>query len=938
MLQPTNNIINIESIQKREIHGDTSNIAKTRPGKGAPKPRNEANSAQSASRSFLPKFAVGRFFKNLAKSVKGVVSRKESSTGRPENPNARISSSRSEEKSVAMIASGPQDKPATIPIQGNTPKQVNIPTQERTDPKEQTELDALKNQRIVFDTVGWAVACLLNEEKKYAIVPGNRSNTGENQYSYIFKEPPNGELNQILLKGNLADGSIQSQILQHQATLQQQVKMDFIRLTGEFGAGSREPFQEWFKQFQSLAPNVEDIKQADLKNLWDHFNTLPKTEENRKLSNNMLKAILVSFSHEWGLQGEKEIDGQKLKLEGSYGGLMHANLAANVSRYLADKIPEELEAKGLNAEDAKAIQESLNHSVEYSVHSDKTSIPDAKEHAFNDFQDNKIVTLGAGWRGHNGGHNVEVTLYKNKSGETFLVYTNRGEKKRGEVLDDSIDKMKIFKVNGEVTKEILAQFMDRKMENEPLKASLASKLGKHVSELTEEDIKKARMEFFEGKGPGSMHDVLKLEQVGTVEKSEQKVGNCTWANAKGGFHACILLKMMERAMEKPQPDGKLMTSEEALERVVEPATALFKDWEIDHRLKEMEFFLSLEPAVRNGEVDMKMDEYYSMVVKLSEKLAVKGKFDRYQDSKAFPDAIRQKIGEIEQKVQECMRKNPIPLTSLTNQRSGRPEFPQDDLKPGSFMIWNKTVNYDGDVPQKELRIMYIDAEGAYKEKAIPSNCTTTENLLRQLPELKYPVKNVESVESKRFVGKTDNEVFESLITEGKAFANADLAKKHLESQPEGTYAIFPSTGRPGKFCVQFKLQSGNLSKPKILLQSKEKKQFALESFVAGQQLIVHKSKVGKIVEQLEELAKKGPLRKDAEDVANEELGKEENRNNIIVIKDRNNDVYNVWYVDLNNHICQVQVLKGQDGKLTADGKMFDSIEQLQKDPKFKRLW
>lgn len=930
MLHPTNNIINIDPIQLRDTHSDTSGIAKTRPGKGAPKPRNGANSTQSTSLSFMPKFAVGRFFKNLAKSVRGVVSRKESSTGRPENPNARISS-RSQEKSVAMIiASGPQDKPATI----NTPKQVIIPTQERIDPKEQAELDSLKNQRIVFDTTGWAVACLLNEEKKYAIVAGNRSNTGENQYFYIFKEPPNGELNQILLKGNLSDGSIQSQILQHQATLQQQVKIDFIRLTGEFGAGSREPFQEWFKQFQSLAPNAEDIKQADLKNLWDHLTTLPKTEENRKLSNNLLKSILVSFSHEWGLQGEKEIDGQKLKLEGSYGGIMHANLAANVSRYIADKTPEEFQAKGLNAEDAKAIQESLNHSVEYSVHSDKTSIPDAAEHAFNDFQNKKIVTVGTGWRGHN----VEVTLYKNKSGETFLVYTNRGEKKRGEVLDDSIDKMKIFKINGEVTKEILAQIMDRKMESEPLKASLAAKLGKDISELTVEDIKKARMEFFEGKGPRSMHDVLKLEQVGTVEKSEQKVGNCSWANAKGGFHACILLKMMERAMEKPQPDGKMMTAEEALDRVVEPATALFKDWEIDHRLKEMEFFLSLEPAVRNGAVDMKMDEYYSMVVKLSEKLAVKGKFDRYQDSKGFPDAIRQKIGEIEQKVQECMRKNPIPLTSLMNQRSGRPEFPQDELKPGSFLIWNKTVSFDGDVPQKELRIMYIDTEGAYKEKAIPSNCTTTEDLLRQLPELKYPVKNVESVESKRFVGKPDNEVFESLITEGKAFANADLAKEHLERQPEGTYAIFPSTSRPGKYCVQFKLQSGELSKPKILLQSKEKKQFALENFVAGQQLIVHKSKVGKIVEQLEELAKKGPLRKDAEDVANEELGKEENRNNIIVIKDRNNDVYNVWYVDLNNHICQVQVLKGQDGKLTADGKMFDSIEQLQKDPKFKRLW
>ncbi|MCE5318419.1 MAG: hypothetical protein LLG04_13800 [Parachlamydia sp.] len=543
---------------------------------------------------------------------------------------------------------------------------------------------------------------------------------------------------------------------------------------------------------------VERVKlfgfsEVDLKKLW---NMLPKTDENRQRTNHLMMGIAAAFAHEWGLDGHITIGDQHCKLEGNMPELMHANLAASVATYFALKKP-----KALSPEDQRAIVSSLEKSVDYS------GVANPAADALRDYQAGELVTFNSGWPRHV----VEVTLYKNGAGENFLAYTNRGNSQVG---------MNVYRIKGEVTQEILAKMMDTYIDSLENKQNLAAKLNKPNDQITKEEIINERTQFLEGNETDSLKNVLDLELIGNVEKSELKVGNCSWANCKGGFHAGELFKMMERA----EKDG--MTAQEAFEHLLEPANALFKDWEIDRRQQQLEFFLSLEPALRSGQVDMSLEDYYSMILAISVKLGLKTTAQQYRDAAAFPETvIPQKIGQMAQFVQDFLRQHPIPLSKIPLLPT---KFAKNYLEmgfPGSYMI-DEQKNSDQTISRT---VLFLDGNGELQHRDIPENCLTTQDLHRLFPNLTLPLPK-----QLRFRGdykKSDPEVFSDLKQKGQAFDTAQLALQHLQSHPAGTYAIFPSERRPGKYCVRFKLPNGELTRPRLLQTSKKQMGFPLEVFI-----------------------------------------------------------------------------------------------------------
>lgn len=129
-----------------------------------------------------------------------------------------------------------------------------------------------------------------------------------------------------------------------------------------------------------------------------------------------------------------------------------------------------------------------------------------------------------------------------------------------------------------------------------------------------------------------MEKLLNLVPIGTIEKSDQKVGNCTFASAKGGFHALLLLTLLNKKGFDPDkiiptltqnktylgdPREKIDASTikktdikdvHALEEfdkwnsALPEAVKIFKQWEVYNRRQALLFLMSdsMEEVVGNN--------------------------------------------------------------------------------------------------------------------------------------------------------------------------------------------------------------------------------------------------------------------------------------------------------------------------------------------------
>ena len=316
---------------------------------------------------------------------------------------------------------------------------------------------------------------------------------------------------------------------------------------------------------------------------------------------------------EWGLQGEISIGDQKAQLEGSTRVINHLNLEKSVENFFNDTTAKNGSAlANMAQEDKVTIMDSLKSSATYDL-----GDAESMKRAFEDYKAGKPVTISTGWEKHA----IEVTLHNG-----FLAITNRGErpieinlstldlksglssifdsKNLNQITDDfksTIEKIKdtpikkaktqIFQIQGEVTEKLFQKLLANPTHDE-----------------TDD-----RMKWFDK----TIKDELKLVPFCDVPKSDQKVGNCGWANTKGGFHTELILLQLDRNLKAGMP------MDEAKAKAVQSGTEIFKEWELYHRCKSLESLREMEKDLNKPNFLLTRKQYETLINKVLDKIDVK---------------------------------------------------------------------------------------------------------------------------------------------------------------------------------------------------------------------------------------------------------------------------------------------------------------------------
>ena len=333
-----------------------------------------------------------------------------------------------------------------------------------------------------------------------------------------------------------------------------------------------------------------------------------------------LMAIISRIGHEWGMEATVKIGNQLIATTESYTIYSHAHVASSVDSYfetrppiVASKLPEKIQ---------QSMLENLKNSINYSY----GSLAKAQS-ALIDYQAGKAITLGTGWHKHS----VEVTVQGD-----YLVYTNRGEK------DQLPNKMTIYKIKD--PSKVDQGFFERIMLN---------------NRKTRLDLRSSQIQFFEK----NMVGILGLEEINTVPKADQKVGNCSFANAKGGFHALLILHFLNQEGFVPL----LMTpnNQQKWDNALNSAIQIFKDWEFYNRQKGLDFFLDAESQkiLIDPKSPLSSKEHFKLLCEMSSQLARTQKYEKYHIPPFENTQIDQRIQNMKEKVSNFMKFSEIKLTS-----------------------------------------------------------------------------------------------------------------------------------------------------------------------------------------------------------------------------------------------------------------------------------
>lgn len=257
-----------------------------------------------------------------------------------------------------------------------------------------------------------------------------------------------------------------------------------------------------FKQGARIHYNTEFSDLANVQNLRQN---LPHTTNPLQKRIDATAILCKDLASEWGLRGKVMIGLGIVNLEGSYPYAQQAKIAESVKHFFAflnDREEKKTELSRI-LDLQRKIQTSLKRRIIYSAN----GVTYASQ-ALSDFNNHIPVTITSMSKAHG----VEITLYKDKNNpsRSWLVYTNRG----ATTLKDR-ETMRMYEIKGEVDKELFQ------------KLALDSSQCKTCDRIT----------WIEQE----MFKQLKAEHVGNIPRSKQKVGNCSWANPKGGFYAELIL-------------------------------------------------------------------------------------------------------------------------------------------------------------------------------------------------------------------------------------------------------------------------------------------------------------------------------------------------------------------------------------------------------------
>ena len=365
--------------------------------------------------------------------------------------------------------------------------------------------------------------------------------------------------------------------------------------------------EEWIRDVVELGLDI-----LDPKNLLEMVDKLDPKNTNQ-LKSKVLSAIVNRIGHEWGVDTTVKVGGKKVSTIGSSKVYSHGHIASSVHDYFAN-VPK-ISANSLNSKEQQNILESLTKSMGYSFLE-----PSKARSALADYRAGKGVTIGTGWFKHG----VEVTVQGD-----YVIYTNRGD------YDQNPNKMIVYKIQD--PSEIDEDFFKRIM----------------CSEFDKSEIqKKVQMRFFEQDLPNA----FKLKKVGTVPKADQVVGNCSFANAKGGFHALLIIHYLNQGSFNPN----LMTpnNKKKWNAALTHATQIFKDWEFFNRQKGLDFYTAPETQkiLFNENSPLSPTDHFKLLSEMSSQLAEANKYSKYSlDPYKGSTQIEKRVKEMQEKLYSFMK-------------------------------------------------------------------------------------------------------------------------------------------------------------------------------------------------------------------------------------------------------------------------------------------
>lgn len=314
-------------------------------------------------------------------------------------------------------------------------------------------------------------------------------------------------------------------------------------------------------------------------------NQTKNLNEQKEVANDIASLQFSWVGHVFGLKGKFQIGGKEENFEGNYPILSASWIADANIRYLESNslIPKE---------DKDLLKEMSLSSVEYACVCGESSekIDKTAQKIVDDIDKGKPVSIPTGWAGHT----VNVTIYKD-----MLIYTNRGE--RGSRNADQV----IYKINGKIDKNAIIKLID------------SSQLDKKNNP--------DKFEYFENKG---LINDFNLTPIAVIDKVNQKVGNCTFANTKGGLQAAAF------AMEYKRNEARNLSPAQCYIAARKYSQKIFKGAEMVDRLQRFKEFTDLEQWIYEGKTDLTLQQYNQTLAELT------GKF-----SKQISEEKKQRLGD-----------------------------------------------------------------------------------------------------------------------------------------------------------------------------------------------------------------------------------------------------------------------------------------------------
>lgn len=498
-----------------------------------------------------------------------------------------------------------------------------------------------------------------------------------------------------------------------------------------------------------------------------------------------LLLITTDIGHEWGLAGKGSIQEHEFNLEGASLGYMTARVVMRLKEYFqanpVDAVPSDSPLASLTRQDRDKLEHTIKQAVVYGnsnnvfLNDGGSSRAENAKEALKSFRENKILMIPSEWSQHG----INIVLYEDFQGNKYLAYNNRGERLRGETLGDDNSDMKIFRITKEVTEDAILQMMT----GDDIKDDQSSEI-----------TRSKRMQFFEGKGPEGMHQLLGLELISTIDKKGQKLGNCGLANTKGGVHAALVMILMDKQLQKSlQREGKVgdvSNMKEAIAAVKGDARKIYKGWTSSFRVKQLRDFLSLQGRINSGEIKIKPNELFAIVAQIGSKLA---------DSPIVgPDYFEYQ--NLQKELAKFILESNISLKDCAYDRAD-PQLPPGDAQinaerrqlvlqasPGTFIVYKSS--------QAQLKIAYAKSDGTVVEEDVKGNEKLQD--ICGSKGLKYPI-----AITKQLCENAPGRILSRTRKSNAEFADKLIARSPHNIVPEPVRPISneakPSSGRQDVF-------------------------------------------------------------------------------------------------------------------------------------------